>query len=153
MKKIKKNYYLLAALLMLFFTGIFIHFIVNAYIGTPRNALECYEKTWSIDLPDDLKEIYDQKPEASFHGDGARFTVFKTGAQDAPFYSDFSEEANPEMEERVQTLLSGLAVPTQRRLAFEKGYQWKEMQAHSLNSIDFIVSADRTRLFVVEWIV
>ncbi len=71
--------------------------VIGQWIFSPKNEAEAYEKSWDIELPDDITTIYHLNTVGGFHGDGNKYTVFELKNTSQDFITNFGFKPSSEL--------------------------------------------------------
>ena len=93
-------------------------FLYN-YVRSYMTVAKTFELNWQLILPSNFKEEYYIDSEASFHGDGQRYSIFSGNS----FLTDFKDTKDEIMEEELNKFYEDFAVPEDRKINFDSEYQ------------------------------
>ncbi|MGN7764415.1 hypothetical protein [Paenibacillus sp. 22594] len=104
-----------------------------------------YERNWQLKLPSEFKELDQYTNQGGFHGEGLRYTIFKSkekhlssilestsGKKTINKYSgDTLHDNEREIKKYVENILQRLDVPKDKMPNFYQVYLWQEFNYES----------------------
>lgn len=112
-------------------------------------------ENWNIRLPKDGNEIYYNTGEPSFHGDGARLSVYEYDDEeiiDSCF--NWKDKKNANMEDEINDILKIIAgyndVPKEYIPNLEKSYKYLSKSTDDNSNIYLIYIIGENRIYVIE---
>lgn len=104
-----------------------------------------YEQNWQLQLPAKFKELDQYTNQGGFHGEGARYTIFKTNEKQLStelqptsgrrliekYSGDTLQDNEREIKKYVEDTLLRLDVPKDKTPDFNGLYQWQEFTSES----------------------
>ena len=104
-----------------------------------------YELNWKLQLPAKFKELDEYTNQGGFHGEGARYTIFKTNEKQLSsilqptsgrrlieqYSGDTLHDDERNIKEYVEDTLQRLDVPKEKKPDFNGVYQWQEFTSES----------------------
>ena len=146
------NPFSLVLLLFVLATIILIILGYSYFVNTVITEKSLIESNWGITIPNDYEEIFNKNTQ-SFHGDGARYTVYNTSRQNY-FTSNFTSTKDKNLEVFVSEIKLNLAVPIEYQPDLRSGYTWIEYKGDNSNSkLVMLYNPGSTRLFVIQYLV
>lgn len=85
------------------------------------------QDNWSLNLPDNMQEVYRTESERGFQGDGVIYTVFAWKDGNSAVLNGASGEKNSDMENEVRQHLGELKAEKQWYPDFSHSYKWKRI--------------------------
>lgn len=95
------------------------------------------ENNWKINLPEEMESVFHGSV-PSFHGDGIRYTVFKTKIEPTDFLADFSSEKDMKFETIVNTKIAEAGFETPEIFLPNWGleYYWEHLEKNLISDSD-----------------
>lgn len=146
MTKKKRNILIAVIIGVVILIAVGLYVAGNLYFSETRN----YEAMWDIAIPEEAKNIYGAKSPADFHGDGAKYTMFRFDGSDTQFLNDFSSDKNTDMEEAVGAVLEQLKVSQENRPDFTQDYVWKQLKSNGNRLFIVYISSAEKMYFIQE---
>lgn len=116
----------------------------NIYYSSKR----IYELNWNIELPDGIKQEFEEKTDISFRGDGIRYTIY-SAEEDENFFDDFQSEKDSTIESAFSESLSSLNITSEHRPNWEHNYMWKHIENYEDN-LYMIYDQQTDELFILQ---
>lgn len=116
----------------------------NVYYSSKR----IYEQTWNIELPDGMKQEFEEKTDNSFHGDGIRYTTYSVKEAENSF-NDFKSEKDSTVESAISEYLNIIKIASEQQPNWEHNYTWIHIEKYE-NHLYMIYDQQTNELFVLQ---
>ncbi len=116
----------------------------NIYYSSAR----IYEMIWDIELPRNMKKIYEAESDRGFLNDGISYTVFYVKDKNE-LIDSFSDESNYGLERSFEENASKLEIPTDRMPDWNHKLVYKILRKNG-DALYLVFDSETNYLFVLE---
>lgn len=112
-------------------------------------------ENWQVRLPEGGKEIYYKSSEASFHGDGQRYSVYEYDNKDIISNAfDWQDKKDENMEKEIneifERLKEDMKTSEEYNIDFNKKYKYIRKIEYDNSHLYLIYIIDENRIYVIE---